>query len=694
MKVWLLLVVAFLLWTGCSSQNACEEPDEIDFGEIVSAEKAKYLENDRVQYRCNPGYVLEGPEWIQCQGQEWTPPPPKCLAPCSITRQQLAAKNLFVFGSPRKARLIQSNQRLQFQCNDGYVLVVPSVRKCIDGYMDFPLCISERGKNCGDPPTIENGDIIPLFEQQYRSGSSVEFRCQKYYAMEGQTRSFCDNGTWTKVPVCLQITCNSPNILNGSFRPQRTIYYDGDLILIRCDSGFIFEPDNGEKVAECTKNGWSPPPKCINTEGGCGPPPAVDNGDIVETLKKNYVESESVTYQCQNFYIMEGSARVTCQNGHWSRAPACRDTEGGCGPPPAVDNGDIVETLKKNYVESESVTYQCQNFYIMEGSARVTCQNGHWSRAPACRDTEGGCGPPPAVDNGDIVESLKENYVESESVTYQCQNLYIMEGSARVTCQNGHWSRAPACRDTEGGCGPPPAVDNGDIVETLKKNYVESESVTYQCQNLYIMEGSARVTCQNGHWSRAPACRDVRCSSPPEIQNGQIIGEIKEKYLPREKVQYRCNTGYTHLRSPFITCSKNGWTQTPNCTDIGENCGRPPHVENGDITDLSKPIYLHSERVIYQCQNFYTIEGSPNVTCQKGRWSQTPTCRAACTVSKEDMREHNIRLKWRYGDKIYSEDGNTVEFVCLIGYKQHPNTRSLRVNCVDGKFDYPYCIPI
>ncbi|XP_026579197.1 complement factor H-related protein 3-like [Pseudonaja textilis] len=203
MKGWLLLAVAFLLWPGCSSQNECEEPNEIDFGEIVSIEKAKYLQNDRVQYRCNPGYVLEGPEWIQCKGQEWTPHPPKCLAPCSITRQQLAAKNLFLFGNQRKAQLIQSNQNLQFQCNEGYVLVVPSVRKCVDGYMDFPLCISERGQSCGDPPRIENGDIIPLSEQQYRSGSSVEFRCQEYYAMEGQNRSFCDNGAWTKLPVCL-----------------------------------------------------------------------------------------------------------------------------------------------------------------------------------------------------------------------------------------------------------------------------------------------------------------------------------------------------------------------------------------------------------------------------------------------------------------------------------------------------------
>ncbi|XP_032073327.1 coagulation factor XIII B chain-like [Thamnophis elegans] len=203
MKAWLLLVTSFLLWPGCSSQNECEEPDEIDFGEVVSSEKAKYLENDQVQYRCDPSYVLEGPEWIQCNGQEWTPRPPKCLAPCSISRRRLAAKKLFVFGSQRKARLIQSNQSLQFQCDEGYVLVAPSVRKCVDGYMDFPLCISETGKNCEDPPRIENGNIIPLSEQQYRSGSSVEFRCQKNYIMEGQKRSFCNDGAWTEAPNCL-----------------------------------------------------------------------------------------------------------------------------------------------------------------------------------------------------------------------------------------------------------------------------------------------------------------------------------------------------------------------------------------------------------------------------------------------------------------------------------------------------------
>ncbi|XP_060546066.1 complement factor H-related protein 1-like isoform X3 [Pantherophis guttatus] len=389
MKSCFLLVAAFLLWPSFSSQNVCEEPDEIDFGEIVTTEKVKYLENDRVQYRCNPGYVLEGPEWIQCKEQEWTPHPPKCL---------------------------------------------------------------ERGQNCSGPPRTENGDISTLSEKQYRSGSSVEFRCQKYYAMEGQNRSFCDNGTWTKVPICLdpcmipkaelerqkievkdgmdasentfvqrghsieltcktgyvlaanasqsasvihcngtppvipnckaydlfcpEITCNSPRVLNGSFRPIKNIYHDGDLIRIQCDSGFILETDYGGKVVECTENGWSPSPKCV-FEITCQAD-YIEHGTILSP-KVIYKEGERIRFSCNEGYTYVDRPDALCTETGWSTILQC--TEIQC-PPPQMRNG-LFRPYRSQYMYNDAIEIWCSpmsNF----GNKFSKCTANGWSPPPLC----------------------------------------------------------------------------------------------------------------------------------------------------------------------------------------------------------------------------------------------------------------------------------------------------------------------
>ncbi|XP_067398910.1 complement factor H-related protein 2-like [Emydura macquarii macquarii] len=328
----LRFIIIQILWAFCAKGQApaCEEPPDIDFGEIVSGEKLDYRESDKVQYKCNPGFSLTGPELITCSGKTWTPAP-QCLAPCSITKQQLEAKNLFLSNGRRLAQLIQSDHTLGFMCSEGYTLTIPSVRKCINGHMDLPSCISETGKNCSHPPIVENGDITTFLEKEYTSGSFIEFKCQKFYAMEGQNISFCNNGNWTKAPLCLEpcaisveemenqmvelngranesmlqrvylehgdflelrckhgyalatnlsqstfmvqcngnpivypeckeIVCDPPGVVNGRFRPQRNMYRGGDVIIITCDHGFLIH--NGHNTAECTKNGWLPPPSC------------------------------------------------------------------------------------------------------------------------------------------------------------------------------------------------------------------------------------------------------------------------------------------------------------------------------------------------------------------------------------------------------------------------------------------------
>nr|XP_013816717.1 PREDICTED: complement factor H-related protein 3-like [Apteryx mantelli mantelli] len=92
---------------------------------------------------CNSGYTLSGSEWVTCHEKVWTPGPPECLAPCFITKQQLKARNLLLSHGRIRTFLIQSGQKLKFMCTTGYKLTSSSVRKCINGHMDFPSCISE-----------------------------------------------------------------------------------------------------------------------------------------------------------------------------------------------------------------------------------------------------------------------------------------------------------------------------------------------------------------------------------------------------------------------------------------------------------------------------------------------------------------------------------------------------------------------
>ncbi|KAL7984834.1 hypothetical protein Chor_003404, partial [Crotalus horridus] len=115
-------------------------------------------------------------------------------------------------------------------------------------------------------------------------------------------------------------------------------------------------------------------------------------------------------------------------------------------------------------------------------------------------------------------------------------------------------------------CPEPPTVENAEIEEDTTKKYINGEKINYQCNDGFEISGSAAVTCTKKKWSHLPRCEDVRCSSPPQIQNGRIVSTIKEMYLPQEKVQYQCNPRYALLGSPFVKCLKKRWSQAPRCS--------------------------------------------------------------------------------------------------------------------------------
>ncbi|XP_070797073.1 complement factor H isoform X2 [Pituophis catenifer annectens] len=720
----------------------CDPAQHFYHGRIIYNYWNTYIEGDNVTFVCDMGYSPATQQSsITCTKKGWSPAP-RCIR--SVVEPTCTKVSLSHGTFRSQQQSFQINAKAKYICHDGYTTSkgeTEAETQCLkEGWSPEPECI----KTCLKPP---GGDFsFNTTKSVFFPGDKLHYECKEGFEITKSTIDdtiACTEKGWEPTPSCVAIVCNTPFLENGTIEPREDIFYHKMVVHFKCDEEFTRV---GSESAQCYHFGWSPqPPICKENVKPCPAIPIISNGIVTGEPKAVFQHGDRLEVQCEISFALYGSKIIECVDGEWAPLPSCKEEVKTCGRPSTSKNGyflnvkssiyrhgDTVEyrCLQRHsiigtnlakclhgqwevpsclgicplppqlpnainipevrlYKSGDEVSFKCQEHFLLRGPQKIKCKNGTWQTPPRCLDLR--CKSPPEIDNGIIDIGNRTVFLPGETVEYRCSSGFEISQLKTVKCENLKWSELPVCK--EQSCGLAPVIPNASLEQEDSEQYDSGKIINYTCNHGFDTKESTKKTCRRGKWVGSFTCKDVRCSSPHRIQNGQIIGEIKAKYLPQEKVQYRCYTGYALLGSPFITCSKNGWTETPRCTDIGGKCGRPPYVENGDIVDSPKLIYLHSESVTYQCQNYYTMQGSPRVTCQNGHWSQTPTCRVACTASQEDMREHNIRLKWANGDKIYSTDGNVVEFVCLRNYILHPDTRSLRVNCVDGKFNYPRCIP-
>ncbi|KYO31597.1 complement factor H-related protein 5 precursor [Alligator mississippiensis] len=567
-----ILIQILLTYSSQKEVRACEEPPDIDFGYIVSGEKSEYVESDRVQYRCYPGYTLIQSEWITCNGS-WTPPP-KCLAPCTITKQQLEDKNMFLRSGRRRTVVIQSAQIIEFSCSKGYKLTTPSVRACVDGHIHFPLCISEV--QCGVVPSVENAVIKGEARDSYKSGETVRYQCHQGFSMIGAPDITCRGGNWTKPPTC--------------------------------------------------------------ADGTCAPPPDIAMGGILETKRLRYFPGERVDYQCQHGLNLTGSQTLTCMEGEWSPAepPECRDATGKCGPPPTIENGDTIYFALPFYELGSVVEYKCKTTYALVGSRFVRCDFGQWTNPPTCREP---C-------------AASTNEMEKNNI-----RLKWMHGDKLV-------------------------VSSGDVVE-------------FECKRGYVNDPTSpsfRAWCLRGVLIY-PKCklRETLCGTVPSILNGIPEGRTRDYYEPGATVRYQCQEGFDISATPVITCQAGKWSTPPTCVEGGGRCGKPPAIDNGDITFFPLNDYDPHSTLEYKCKHLYVMRGSQFVSCKSGQWTDPPVCIEPCTASEEDMAKNNIQLKWSPGHKLYSPSGDVIEFTCKRGYVKDPESPPFRVRCLEGELTYPKC---
>ncbi|NXY90813.1 CFAH factor, partial [Alcedo cyanopectus] len=679
-----------------ASARGCGAPPVIANGSIAGGSEEQYLHGDRKQYECNTEFKLVGSKEVECVDGQWSSPP-SCIEdklPCGSPshfpnvvlhqhdQTQFSHGDEVTYGCKQRSG---SSKEMKIKCLHGEwkplplcadphprctlpraVEVVPSGRNkpkkefngvlryrcgaadrsvkqatCVSGkWLPDIECAAEES-TCPSPPQIPGAQQITA-GGNYRHGSKIAFSCLKSFQLVGMNEITCIEGKWQSPPHCVEKPCLPPQPIECADAPTleklnlkiekegETIYLSGARLKYISHSGYALD---GSPVITCSRGKWTAAPTCL--EMPCGSIPKVANAQIEGRNKEIYEPGETIRYQCDAGFQITGPPEIICRKGNWTEAPSCEDVS--CGTAPEIPNAYITSTEQERYLPGARVHYECESNFQIEGGNYVMCTDGEWSQAPICRDVT--CKPPPEIAGGKVHGVKKSRYLPEESARYQCWQGFQMTGPSTVSCQNGTWTELPKCKGKSGKCGPPPVIENGDLLSFALHEYAEGTTLEYKCPSLYLLDGSRYITCTRGQWTSPPVCL-VACTASEEDMSRNNI-ELKwviEKKLystSGDFIEFKCKRGYLAdpASSPFRAQCLAGTIDYPHCKP-GKNC----------------------------------------------------------TLDKSIMERNNIKLKssWWSTPETY-HTGDPVAFTCKWLHSQAPHSRPLNTKCVDGVIMYPEC---
>ncbi|XP_078666467.1 polycystin family receptor for egg jelly-like isoform X3 [Branchiostoma floridae x Branchiostoma belcheri] len=422
-------------------------------------------------------------------------------------------------------------------------------------------------------------------------------------------------------PTTISVQCpvlTAPT--NGSLSPTGESTYL-DVVTFSCDQGYELD---GSTSATCQGDGsWNASvPDCNAVQ--CPARAAPANGAVSPTGAVSY--PNSVTFTCNQGYVLNGTADTTCQtDGTWSNpVPTCPPVQ--CPTRAAPANGAVSPTGAVSY--PNGVTFTCNPGYTLNGAATPTCQaDGTWSNpVPTCTPVQ--CPARAAPANGAVSPTGAVSY--PNSVTFTCNQGYVLNGTADTTCQtDGTWSNpVPTCTPVQ--CPARAAPANGAVSPTGAVPY--PNSVTFTCNSGYTLNGVPRPTCQaDGTWSHpVPTCTPVQCPARAAPANGAVSPTGAVSYP--NGVTFTCNPGYVLTGVATTTCQADGtWSHpVPTCTPI--QCPARAAPANGAVSPTGAVSYPNS--VTFTCNPGYTLNGVATQTCQADTtWSYpVPTCQVTSTL--------------------------------------------------------------
>ena len=611
--------------------------------------------NDTIIITCIHGYMLEGNGSVICQSSgNWTTP-----GTCNPRECEL-------FSPPENGNStrtqVKFGESIIVTCDEGLQLIGESSISCLSNG-SWPKVYCQK-INCSANVTVDDASI------SYPTASSLKVKCNDGYTLNGNETVFCTGESWGELPSCFIEDCGAyPNVPNGTVAGDGTTYLSNRTI--NCETGF--ESPSGSVVnVECNVDGnWSSIVTCTLVD--CGE--YIPSSDIYSVTRAN----ESTLYgtrlnvSCAEGYNLDGDTFVSCQSdGTWSNSGQCVPVD--CEDP-AIQNGQSHAT---NTTLNTTITISCDNGYVMNGSAQVTCQtNGNWSSLPNCIYVS--CGNI-AVNQSVSRDYLSDNTSYGSLVNVTCEEGYLIDehASAIFVCTDiGEWNTTANCEARP--CDTLELPDKMSLIDP-EPSYKFGDSVTVQCNNGSTMFGNPTFSCSpSGSWNSIPKC--ISCPDF-QIMNGTVSVQAGNATVT-------CDNGFTIDDSSGVVCQENAsWTQVPTCNII--DCSMPNEVING-IVELNDNRTTFGARAEVRCNKGYNLTGNPLITClDTSEWNINGTCDVVAEFCDEYQPPENL---------VISSSATTfnasIQVNCTIGYK-FVNGNTTYVTCGgDGNWEgSPECTKV
>ncbi|XP_064624524.1 sushi, von Willebrand factor type A, EGF and pentraxin domain-containing protein 1-like [Lineus longissimus] len=292
-----------------------------------------------------------------------------------------------------------------------------------------------------------------------------------------------------------------------------------------------------------------------------------------------------------------------------------------CGNPPVPAGGQV--SLSNEDKMNSVATYTCNTDFTMNGKDKRTClADGTWSdKTPNCKGVHVECSVPGDPPNG---KQIGKNHSKGDSVSFECDMGYELEGHRNITClQDGKWSaNKPVCKEIT--CRPPMPPHNGFLVTNAT---TLGSTAIFKCLSGYKINGSQAIVClPSGTWSGVePVCELITCPGLSDPYDGKMV---LSGLTPGNSATFSCSLGFNLIGPETMNCTAEGsWSSPPPfCSKV--YC---PDLQNATNAQPMSSVHIYLDVAVYRCDPDYFFDSNRsttevNVTCQAdGVWSENVT---------------------------------------------------------------------